>query len=242
MDSMQNMIRMGGATPNARTDSNNTFSPSQYRARQRSGLAKNASLTPFACFDSMTKSASPAAAVAKGVPGIAGWLRRMFHQGGRALKNSTSAAKERAGLDAALASSSVHADQATIAAARNSVGQLRTGLGKGMQAAGKAIGDSPGLQKGINIGVPVVGGGAALYGSNRMGHSSGLDEGLDKGYNTGVDYGIQAAQQNAPQDPGILGRIMDVFRGQAEQPSAASLQALLEQNKASILARLRQTI
>ncbi len=255
MASMQNMIRMGGATPNARTDSMNTFSPAQYAAAQRRKpmggmIAKRASLTPFACFDSMTKSASPAAAAAKGATGIAGWLSKLLGGGAQKLRASAGKAKGLAYTEGHAAGDKLLRAQGGQAVgphlagleASSGVGNARNSLADVLGGAGKTIADNPNLQKGINIGVPVVGGGAALYGSNRMGHSSGLNEGMSKGYDTGVDYGIQAAQQNAPQDPGILGRIMNVFRGQGEPPSAASLQAMLDQNKSSILARLRQTI
>jgi hypothetical protein len=255
MASMQNMIRMGGATPNARTDSMNTYTPAQYRAslkRTPMGgmIAKRASLTPFACFDSMTKSANPAATAAKGATGIAGWLSKLLGGGAQKLRASAGKAKGLAYTEGHTAGDKLLRAQGGQAVgphlagleASSAVGNSRNSLADVLGGAGKTIADNPNLQKGINIGVPVVGGGAALYGSNRMGRSSGLDEGLSKGYNTGVDYGIQAAQQNAPQDPGVLGRIMNVFRGQGEQPSAAALQAMLDQNKASILARLRQTL
>ena len=229
MASMQNMIRMGGANPNARTDSMHTFSPAQYAATQRrkpmgGGLGKRASLTPFACFD-MQKEA-----------GGLEVLKRVGSAVAKRGRPAVSAATRSAGPEikmTMLPNPVAKALPETATATAKASPEAREILNKI---------EREGLSPGVKLGLGAGAGGVALYGSNRMGHNSGLDEGLDKGYNTGVDYGIQAAQQNAPQDPGILGRILNVFRGQGEQPSAASLQALLEQNKESILARLRRTI
>ena len=257
MDSIQNMVRMGGATPNARMDSMNTFNRKQHMARRAAGtaspFAKRASLTPFACFDMQKEAGGLTSLVQKGVKAV----------GKKVTKWGKGAANEAAEAKNLAQKAQAHAQRAPGRATSNakmmaqaqadSLAEDAAGLagaGEGRLAAGaklngwaKSMNKIPdGARRAIDWGVPLVGGGAALYGSNRMGRSSGLDEGTSKGFDAGSAYGIQAALQNAPQDPGILGRIMNVFRGQGEQPSPALLHALLEQNKSEILGRLRQTL
>jgi hypothetical protein len=183
---------------------------------------KRASLTPFACFD-MQKEA-----------GGLEVLKRVGSAVAKRGQPAVSAATRRAGPEIKM----------TMLPNPVTKALPGTATAKASPEAREILNkiEREGLSPGVKLGLGAGAGGVALYGSNRMGRNSGLTEGLDKGYNTGVDYGIQAALQNAPQDPGILGRILNVFRGQGEQPSAAALQAMLEQNKASILARLRQTI
>lgn len=223
MDSIQNMVNMGGANPNARTDSANTFNRSQHMARRTAGtaspFAKRASLTPFACFN-MQKEAG----------------------GLEVLRRAVSVAKR--GQPAASAATRRAGPEIKLTMLPNPVAKALPGTAKASPEAREILNkiEREGFSPAVKNTALGVGGAGLLYGSNRIGHSSGLDEGTSKGFDTGVDYGIQAAQQNAPQDPGILGRILNVFRGQGEQPSAASLQAMLDHNKASILARLRQTI
>lgn len=94
---------------------------------------------------------------------------------------------------------------------------------------------SAGLKNTVNYTVPAVGGGAALYGSNRMGHSSGKEEGVGIGYDKGADAGLQTAIANMPQDPGILGRIMDVFTGTQGGPDIDSLKQLLASGREDAL-------
>lgn len=184
-------------------------------------LAKRASLTPFACFD-MQKEA-----------GGLEVLKRVGSAVAKRGQPAVSAATRSAGPEIKMTMLPNPVAKALPGPAAKAAPEAREILNKI---------EREGLSPGVKLGLGAGAGGVALYGSNRMGRNSGLEEGTSKGFDTGVDYGIQAAQQNAPQDPGILGRILNVFRGQGEQPSAASLQAMLEQNKASILARLRQTI
>lgn len=258
MASIQNMIRLGGATPNARTDSMNTFSPAQYAATQRRKpmggvLAKRASLTPFACFD-MRKEAGGLTSLAQkavkavgkkvtkwgqGAANEAADVKNLAQKAQRSAARAPGRANNKEKMMAQANADSLAEDAAALVGA----GEGRLAAGAKLKGWAKSMNKIPdGARKAIDWGVPVVGGGAALIGSNRMGRSSGLDEGTSKGFDAGSAYGIRAAQQYAPQDPGILGRIMNVFRGQGEQPSAAALQALLEQNKSEILAQLRQTL
>lgn len=182
---------------------------------------KRASLTPFACFD-MRKEA-----------GGLEVLKRVGLAVAKRGQPAVSAATRSAGPEIKMTMLPNPVAKALPGPAAKAAPEAREILNKI---------EREGLSPGVKLGLGAGAGGVALYGSNRIGHSGGLNEGMSKGYDTGVDYGIQAAQQSAPQDPGILGRILNVFRGQGEQPSAASLQAMLEQNKSSILARLRQTI
>lgn len=211
----------------------------QGAGRPRSkGMYKGAALTAFAACG-MTKEA---------MTGLSAMVSKALTSGAKGLASSAGKAKRAVGKEAYKAvTGGVHPRaKPDIAAARQLTQEAMAGIGNNrMAAAGKlkgaekALAGSPNAQKAINYGIPAVGGGAALYGSNRLGHSSGLDEGLDKGFDTGATYGIQAAQQNAPKDPGVLGRIMSVFSGQEAGPQPAALQALLDSNKAQILQQLR---
>lgn len=257
MDSIQNMVRMGGATPNARMDSMNTFNRKQHMARRTAGtaspFAKRASLTPFACFDMQKEAGGLTGLVQKGVKAVGKkvtkWGKGAANEAAEAknlaqkaqahAKRAPGRATSNAKMMAQAQADSLAEDAAGLAGA----GEGRLAAGAKLNGWAKSMNKIPdGARRAIDWGVPLVGGGAALYGSNRMGRSSGLDEGTSKGFDAGSAYGIQAALQNAPQDPGILGRIMNVFRGQGEQPSPALLHALLEQNKSEILGRLRQTL
>ena len=79
----------------------------------------------------------------------------------------------------------------------------------------------------------LVGGG--LYGSNRLGHRSGRHQGVGEGYDAGSEYGMQTALASMPQDPGIIGRLLNVFRGQQSGPDATALRGLLDQSKADVI-------
>jgi hypothetical protein len=119
------------------------------------------------------------------------------------------------------------------------IGQTRMGMSDRLGRMGDWLNDNQGIARGLNIGLPTVGIGAGLYGANRMGHSSGMEQGLSQGFDTGADYGIQASLANMPQDPGFLGRIADVFTGQQRGPQAYDIQSLLDTNKSQILQQLR---
>lgn len=126
-------------------------------------------------------------------------------------------------------------------------GAKRMAIGKSLLSAGNRVGRTTGgLRTAVNAGVPLAAG-AGLYGmGNSQGRSTGLEDGRSQGFDTGADYGIQAAlssaRASAPSDPGILGRIKQVFTGLPEQGPGidpASIQSMLAENKQSILSRLR---
>lgn len=61
--------------------------------------------------------------------------------------------------------------------------------------------------------------GTAGLGGHALGRSSGVADGLETGAASGYDAGLQAgAQQANTFDPGILGRLMEVFTGRSAAP------------------------
>jgi len=231
-----------------------TVNTAQFRRGMRPGsmLAKRGSVSPFAALE-LEKSALTGL-LQSGVKALG---KAVLKHGKGAAKGATTAANNAAAnatraqaavkgtrgnhrLTAQAFARNLAADAKAAKGVAATAGQNRMDAGTYLTGAAKDMSRiSPNVRRGIDIGVPAVGGGAALYGSNRMGHSSGLDEGLDQGFDTGAAYGIQAAQQNAPTDPGVLGRIMSVFTGQEAGPQPAALQALLDSNKSQILKQIR---
>lgn len=76
---------------------------------------------------------------------------------------------------------------------------------------------SPRMQSTIK-GTGLVGAGAVA--GHADGKATGMEEGLTQGATKGFDAGIQAGAQQSAIDPGILGRLLEVFTGR--QPSAIS--------------------
>jgi hypothetical protein len=86
---------------------------------------------------------------------------------------------------------------------------------------GDAKGQWDGLSSGARTGIKGTAAAGALGLSNMQGRSAGRENGLEIGSGQGYDAGI--ADANAMQssmDPGVLGRLMEVFTGR--QPSLVS--------------------
>lgn len=97
------------------------------------------------------------------------------------------------------------------------VGNRRMTAGKALNSAAAKVTDSQGVQSAINYGTAgagVLGAGAV---GNAIGTSSGQREGLEQGAAQGFDAGLQAGAQQSSVDPGVLGRMLEVFTGR--QPS-----------------------
>ena len=94
---------------------------------------------------------------------------------------------------------------------------------------------NPTARKAVNAGVPTVAGAGALYGSNRLGHSSGREQGVGEGFDAGTELGIQTALANQPQDPGFFGRLLEVFKGNEQSVTAQSLQNYLDEYREDAL-------
>lgn len=184
----------------------------------------------------------------KAMQGLAGLFARGLHSGGDAVrvmggqaKGIAGAAKfEEAGGNAAKdalkafktpgtplpAVGAVEAQRAALAgakttaeAAAKATGNTRVALGKGVQGLAGKLADSGAAQKAINYGVPTVAGAGALYGAHSMGSSSGREQGLQAGSAQGFDAGVQAGSASANSfDPGVLGRLMEVFTGRQGSP------------------------
>lgn len=133
----------------------------------------------------------------------------------------------------------LHPTANRVPTAARMAGEGRLGLGNKLKGMGNSLDDwaaaNPGLARAINIGVPTGAAGIGMYGANRMGHSSGRELGIGEGYDVGSQIGAQLALQAQPKDPGILGRILDVFTGQEKGPDYATIQGLLDSHRSQIL-------
>jgi hypothetical protein len=194
-----------------------------------------------------TKSAALSAFAELEKFALAGKLMKGFGVGAKALRTSARAAKDRAadavkmveptrggikGIDEALA-----ATDAARSTARAGAGRLQNWGSGALTNAERALHHSKGLQRGINYGVPTVGGAGLLYGSNRMGYGSGREVGADEGYDAAAAAAYAAEQQN---NQGYFGNVFNAITGQ-DPGNAAAVQAMLDQNKSNIIkAILRQ--
>lgn len=129
------------------------------------------------------------------------------------------------------------------------IGGSRMGSGKSIYDLGRRSQTDDLVARSLGIGTTAAAGGVGaaglgMYGANRMGHSSGKEEGFNtgksQGFDLGVDQGIYHTMANQPQDPGWLGRIADVFTGQERGIDPQQIQAMLAENKDSILSQLMQ--
>ena len=126
-----------------------------------------------------------------------------------------------------------------VTEARRGVGDSRRNIGRSLQDAAHNLNNSKGAQKAINYGGGGLLGGGALYGSNRLGHASGEIDGRAKGVTEGFDNGTQvgmaAAQAAAPGDPGIMGRLAQVFTGSGGGPDMGAAQQNITNNRDSLI-------
>jgi hypothetical protein len=193
---------------------------------------------------------------ASGVPsGLSGLLSKGLSWGSSALRRSSRTAKNQAAEAASKAVTPVDpatfggfrglsagraaraAEDATVAARDSAhaaafarTGNARRGAAQGLAKATRTLHDNEGLQRAINYGIPTVAGGGLLYGSNRMGHSSGLATGRSEGY----DAGTEAALAAMPNSAGYIGNLMNAVMGQ--QPmDAAAMRGMLDEQKSNIL-------
>ena len=212
----------------------------------------NISYQPTPMFDQMQHSGSytPFAALEKSAAGgLAGGAQKLLQWGSQRLGRSASKAKATAGSRARqarmdelgnmkLRPTAQERQRLALAegnlAARNAMdaaGNWRVAAGRRLGAARRGIENSPLAQKAINYG----GLGTGLVGANllgrgaghRRGHAAGMEEGAAAGFDLGRDLGIETALSQIPQDPGILGRILNVFRGQSAGPGSDAIRALL---------------
>jgi len=111
--------------------------------------------------------------------------------------------------------------QRKLLAAASNKGQLTAKTGRGLTNGAGAIDASKGIQNAINIGGGTAVAGAGLYGANRMGRASGIDEGIGLGLDEGMTAGVEAAQANMAQQPqpGYLGGLMNAVQGNSGGPS-----------------------
>lgn len=124
---------------------------------------------------------------------------------------------------------------------------LEPALGKLKGMAGKAL-DSPGVNLAAGLG------GGSLIG-NKVGEAEGLEagkaqglqtgktEGLQAGASQGFDAGLQAGASQIPGDPGLIGRLMEVFTGRqgGAAPDDAQAAAMRQAAIQKILAGSRPT-
>jgi hypothetical protein len=65
-----------------------------------------------------------------------------------------------------------------------------------------------------------------------------MKQGVQKGYDAGLNLGIGAARHFQPRDPGVLGRIMDVFTGTEAGPSPRQIRSMLDSKRDRIIATI----
>ena len=116
----------------------------------------------------------------------------------------------------------------------------RAGVSRALNSHANSIDGSKGIQNAINYGSGAIAGGGLLYGANRMGHSSGMEEGVNRGFDSGVEAGIE--QMNQPgAEQGVFGRIADVFTGGSPQgPNAGVAYGNIGANREAYIDRLLQ--
>lgn len=116
-------------------------------------------------------------------------------------------------------------------------------LKNGVMQGGKSIG-GPSTGKGLAYntgrwGLPTLGGGSLLAGSNLMGRSSGHAKGYAEGTDKGFDLGSEKASDMfgalSPQDPGFMGRLMELFTGRQSGPDASALKMHMQEYKKSLI-------
>lgn len=77
-------------------------------------------------------------------------------------------------------------------------------------------------------------GGAGVIG-HHFGSESGRSQGVAEGVDAGIQRGVQAATAAQPGDPGVLGRLMDVFRGAQQGPDAPAVLRNLQGDKDNLI-------
>ncbi len=89
------------------------------------------------------------------------------------------------------------------------------------------------------LGIGLSAGGLGLAGGaiagNQVGHANGMNEGVTAGVDAGMERGVNAAQASQPGDPGVLGRLLDVFRGQSQGPDSQTVLRNLQGDKDSLI-------
>ena len=169
-----------------------------------------ASLGGDASYSAKSAGFNLAGTISNGMSRLGGFAER---KGVEASRNTLAAAKDKLNIGRFGPANDIERKALEVA---SNTGQRRASAGRLLSGAGGSIAASPRLQNGINIGGGAVAGGGLLYGSNRMGHSSGLEEGVDLGVDAGMQAGVEAAQQNAayqPQ-PGYLGGLWNAVKGE----------------------------
>ncbi len=140
--------------------------------------------------------------------------------------------EKRAGLPGgALAQKGLTAGKSLFDKARGVLG----GTGRVFQPAGTGVPAKKSMKGAGDFALTVGGlGGAGVVGHS-IGSSSGRQQGVTEGVDAGLQRGVQAATSAQPGDPGVLGRLMDVFRGQQQGPDAPSILSNLQGDKDALI-------
>jgi len=128
-------------------------------------------------------------------------------------------------------------------------GFKRLTAGGELQARGLALKNDPSLGRGVDavakVGLGSAGVGLGLgawHGQRR--HETGLSEGREigvgEGYDVGLQRGVQGSQAMQNKDPGWMGRIADVFTGQAQGPSSQQIYSRLAEDRAELIKAILQ--
>jgi len=165
---------------------------------------------------------------------IAGGISKLLGMGGSALKSwGAGAGKKQIEKMTGLASggSTGAVGDAVEAASKSRLAGIgRENLGSKLQGAADDIDATPWIRNAINAGGLTAGGvGAYSLGSNR-----GERRGVGKGLTEGIGIGAQHAYQ---PDPGVLGRLGQLFTG-TPQADMSALDAWLNENKDEVIKKI----
>ena len=198
------------------------MSPNQMYANE--GYKSASHIGPFEMLggESLRKEASYKSVVGRGLS----WLGKKLSDSG-----SAAARKTRKGDAGALP------------------GFKRLTAGGELQARGLALKNDPSLGRGVDavakVGLGSAGVGLGLgawHGQRR--HETGLSEGREigvgEGYDVGLQRGVQGSQAMQNKDPGWMGRIADVFTGQAQGPSSQQIYSRLAEDRAELIKAILQ--
>lgn len=115
--------------------------------------------------------------------------------------------------------------------AKPGAGKFRRGAAGYGHRGANGLENSPRVAKALNYGIPAAGilGYGEIRGNQRYG--TGREEGVTEGLDVGTQIGARTALQGIPGDPGIVGRLLNVFRGQQQGPTMADLQSALDSQR-----------
>lgn len=241
MDAIQQHANSLGRLPTAQEvySNPNYLNAHNSMSFNTAGGAKSGSLAFAALGDSELEKQALAKWIGRGLTGAGKFLRgRAEKVVGNAAERAAKAVKAPelprfpSPLDRRIADEGLQAaqQQARIEATRTAGRGHRVAANK-LTGAGNSLQQGGAAADAVNIG----GGLAAAGGAGALGYNMGHRSGVGQGFDAGADFGVQSMADAAPQDPGVLGRIADVFTGAQGGPDPAAVRASIADNRGSIL-------